>query len=119
MQGRTGRIQLGQQVRLLDKRAADALAAIAEVRNDFAHRPRNIGSSLEAYAEALSTQEKQVFLRQLMGLAHDEPREELRKPDWLPDAMRFVIWLVGGQILEVLAVADGEAERARDRKSVV
>ena len=120
MQGRTGRIPLAVAVGALSEEDAGTMAAIADVRNSFAHSPRNIGGSLEQYAKGLSLHDKQQLLKKLFGTSDETAKNAFDptkgKSDWLPEAMRFVLWLAGGQVLAKLAMREKDAARAQEEQ---
>jgi hypothetical protein len=120
MQGRTGRIPLAVSVGALSEEDAATMAAIADVRNSFAHSTQNIGGSLSAFAKGLSLHEKQQLFKKLFGTSDEAAKNALdpmqSKSDWLPDSMRFVLWLAGGQVLAGLAMRTNKAEKERDEQ---
>jgi hypothetical protein len=122
MQGRTGRIPLAVAAGALGEEEAAAMAAIADVRNSFAHSTRNIGGSLTAYAQGLTLHGKQQLFKKLLAttdaVAKDAFDPAKGKSDWLPEAMRFVLWLAGGQVLAELAMCANDAEKASDEQKL-
>jgi hypothetical protein len=116
MQGRAGRIPLAVAVGALSEEDAAVMAAIADVRNSFAHSTKNIGGSLTAYAHGLTLHDKQQLFKKLFAttdaVAKDAFDPTKGKSDWLPEAMRFVLWLAGGQVLAKLAMRASDAEKA-------
>lgn len=123
MQGRSGRIPLAVSVGAIAEEDATIMAAIADVRNSFAHSPRNIGGSLEAYAKGLTLHEKQQLLKKLFALSDETAKHMFDshkgKSDWLPEALRFVLWLAGGQVLAKLAMRDAAAAKERGEQRLI
>jgi hypothetical protein len=120
-QGRVGRIPFAIQVGAITEGAGATLGVIASVRNQFAHSPRHIGGSLVAYAKGLDLHEKQQIFKRLFDVddaaAKDAFDPKKGKSDWLPEAMRFVLWLAAQEVLTQMSISDARAEMLREMKA--
>lgn len=112
MGGRTGKILFARQVELLDEQVCATLTQITEIRNAFAHSPRNIGGSLATYAAQMNDI-KSVGQR-LLGTTKAEADSLFSKGTaWFSTGLRYYAWIGATQVLAALALQDTLAETKR------
>ena len=97
------RLQLAVDLGILDALDKNTLAALAEVRNSFAHRVENLNGSLKMYFERCSPAKKVELLTKLVRLDGEmRPRET---DDFSHHAETFRIWLHLGSLRPLLSIA--------------
>lgn len=121
LDGRTGKLNLAESLGIVTPIERKAFAAIANVRNGFAHKIKNVTLNLEAYCNAMPQGDlEQLQKTLLMFTAADEARHvELWRGEHVARFMRLTMFLSGSWLLTTLAHQDKHAQLEAARRQMI
>lgn len=116
--GRTGKLALAESLQILSPVECKAFAALADIRNGFAHKVANIALDLPSYGARLGLPEVERTTKRLLMIAAEEEKgtEHLWQGLHSIKYFRLSMFCSGAWILDALARQDQRAAVEADRR---
>lgn len=127
MNGRTGKIQLAEDIGLIGSKSVARFTAISEIRNNFAHGLKVVQLSIPEYFNRMTDTEFDVLFRRLFSNDREKParsaKVKKKKAAELPlqskgdgQVGKYLLWT--GACISLLELSEAQRRLDADKKSL-